>query len=76
VPVLSNSAFCALKNGKVGMPNDHLHALTGHRGDYNNDTKGRLIDRHAVSKITLIQGGNPLLKGIAIIHNIPIRILL
>lgn len=37
-----------LKNGKVGMPNDKLHALTGHRGDYHNDTKGILIDRQAM----------------------------
>ena len=34
-----------LQNGEAGLPNDHLYAKQGHRGDWHNSTKGRLIDR-------------------------------
>jgi hypothetical protein len=36
------------QNGKVGTPNDHVHATTGHRGDFHSNTRGRLIDRQAM----------------------------
>jgi len=29
----------------AGLPNDHLYADQGHRGNWQNSTKGRLIDR-------------------------------
>ncbi|MEN3747981.1 RHS repeat-associated core domain-containing protein [Sphingomonas sp. HF-S3] len=34
-----------LKNGRRGLPNDHLYSKQGHRGSWQNSTKGRLIDR-------------------------------
>jgi len=34
-----------LANGRVGLPNDHLYSDQGHRGSWQNSTKGRLIDR-------------------------------
>lgn len=34
-----------LQNGEAGTPNDHVHSLRGHRGTFQNDTRGRLIDR-------------------------------
>lgn len=34
-----------LSNGRVGLPNDHLYADQGHRGNWQNSTRGRLIDR-------------------------------
>jgi hypothetical protein len=34
-----------LSNGRAGLPNDHLYADQGHRGNWQNSTRGRLIDR-------------------------------
>ena len=34
-----------LPNGRAGLANDHLYSDQGHRGNWQNSTKGRLIDR-------------------------------
>jgi RHS repeat-associated protein len=34
-----------LSNGRANLPNDHLYSNQGHRGNWQNSTSGRLIDR-------------------------------